>query len=102
MEITGKNPSGNILTHVQNETEKKRINLADKQDSSEKVVEDKVELSPRAREILEATKRIHSVSDFEIEKVLKLKQQMDNGVYQVDGQKIAFKMLQEFLLNQIA
>ena len=66
------------------------------------MVADKVELSPRAKEILETTKMIHSVADFEIEKVSKLKKQVDNGIYQVDGQKTAFKMLQEFLLNQIA
>jgi negative regulator of flagellin synthesis FlgM len=101
VEITGKNSTGNILTHVHNESEKKRINLPTRQGSPGKAIEDKVELSPRAREILETTKQIHYTTDIDIEKVSKLKQQIDTGSYQIDGQKIAYQMLRESVLNQM-
>ena len=101
VEITDKNPNGNILTQVHNESEKKKINPSAKQGSPGKAIEDKVELSPRAREILETTKQIHTAADIEIEKVLKLKQQIDAGNYPIDEQKIAYQMIRESVLNQI-
>ena len=101
MEITDKNPNGNTLTQVHNESEKKKINPSAKQGSPGKAIEDKVELSTRAREILETTKQIHNTTDIEIEKVLKLKQQIDTGNYPIDGPKIAYQMIRESVLNQM-
>ena len=101
MEITDKNPNGNTLTQVHNESEKKKINPSAKQGSPGKAIEDKVELSTRAREILETTKQIYNTTDIEIEKVLKLKQQIDTGNYPIDRTKIAYQMIRESVLNQM-
>lgn len=62
---------------------------------------DKVVLSPKAREILEARKLLDEVPDVNEPKVNELRLEVETGVYQIDGSRIAERMLREMTLNLI-
>jgi negative regulator of flagellin synthesis FlgM len=101
MKITDNNSSLNIRNYVNNLQDKKKIEGLGKQGSSQAVKEDKVVLSPKAKEVQEATKLIKELPDIREEKVAKLKEQVDQGTYRIDGKKIAFKMLKESILDEL-
>jgi len=60
-----------------------------------------VVLYSKAKEIRELAKVIKDLPDIREEKVAELKKQIDQGTYKVDGEKIAFKMIKEFILDEI-
>ena len=99
-EITAKN-SINLETYIKSIKDKKQKDSSSKQVSEEILREDKVVLSPKAREIQEAKKLLNSLPDTREEKVAHLKKQVENGTYQIKGEKIAVKMLKESLLNDV-
>lgn len=101
MKITDNNSSLNIRNYVSNIKDNKKIDDLAKQGSPQTVKEDKVVLSPKAKEVQEATKLIKELPDIREEKVAKLKEQVDQGTYRVDGKKIAFKMLKESILDEL-
>ena len=101
MKITDNNSSLNIRNYVSNVKDNKKIDGSTKQGSPQSVKEDKVVLSPKAKEVQEATKIIKELPDIREEKVAKLKEQIDQGTYRVDGKKIAFKMLKESILDEL-
>ncbi len=55
----------------------------------------------KAKEIRELAKVIKGLPDIREEKVAELKKQIDQGTYKIDGKKIAFKMIKEFILDEI-
>jgi flagellar biosynthesis anti-sigma factor FlgM len=61
---------------------------------------DKVVLSPKAREIQEARKLLEEVPDVNEPKVSELHLKVETGVYEIDGSRIAERMLREMALNQ--
>ena len=101
MKITDNNSSLNIRNYVSNVKDNKKIDGSAKQGSPKAVKEDKVVLSPKAKEVQEATKIIKELPDIQEEKVAQLKEQIDQGTYRVDGKKIAFKMLKESILDEL-
>ena len=101
MKITDNNSSLNIRNYVNNVKDNKEIEDLKKQGSPQTVKEDKVVLSPKAKEVQEATKLIKELPDIREDKVAKLKEQVDQGTYKVDGKKIAFKMLKESILDEL-
>jgi len=101
MKITDNNSSLNIRNYVNNVQDKKKLSGLAKPGSSQAAKEDKVVLSPKAKEVQEATKLIKELPDIREEKVAKLKEQVDQGTYRVDGKKIAFKMLKESILDEL-
>jgi len=101
MKITDNNSSLNIQNYVSNVKDNKKIDGSTKQGSPQTVKEDKVVLSPKAKEVQEATKMIKELPDIREDKVAKLKEQVDQGTYRVDGKKIAFKMLKESILDEL-
>jgi negative regulator of flagellin synthesis FlgM len=96
MEITAKNPIM-LEAYIKNLRDKGKTGPSSKQASEEILREDKVVLSPEAREIQEAKKLLNSLPDIRAEKVAHLKKQIENGTYQIKGEKIAIKMLKESL-----
>lgn len=60
---------------------------------------DKVVLSPKAREIQEARKLLDEVPDVNEPRVNELRLEVETGVYQIDGSRIAERMLREMTLN---
>ena len=97
MEITAKNSYINLEPYTKNIREKEKTDSLSKQASEEIFREDKVILSPKAREIQEAKKLLNSLPDIREEKVAYLKEQIGNGTYHIEGDKIAVKMLNESL-----
>ncbi len=101
MKITDNNSSLNIRNYVSNIQDNRKTDGSARQGLSQTVKEDKVVLSPKAKEVQEATKLIKEIPDIREEKVAKLKEQVDQGTYRVDGEKIAFKMLKESILDEL-
>jgi len=101
MKITDNNSSLNIRNYASNIKDNKKIDNLAKQGSPQTVKEDKVVLSPKAKEVQEATKLIKELPDIREDKVAKLKEQVDQGTYRIDGKKIAFKMLKESILDEL-
>ena len=102
MEITAQNSYINLETYTKNIGEKEKTDSLSKQASEKIFREDKVVLSPKAREIQETKKLLNSFPDIREDKVAHLKEQIGNGTYQIEGNKIAVKMLKESLFNGVA
>jgi negative regulator of flagellin synthesis FlgM len=60
---------------------------------------DRVELSTSSRLIQKIQEAAQAAPDVRAEKVAALKEQVDNGTYQVSSEDIAGKMLKNFLLE---
>ena len=101
MKIDGKNPFINLDAYIKNVKDDKKVDASGGQDSKNNAKGDEVVLSPMAKEIQEAKKIIDSMPEIREEKVARLKEQIQNGTYQVDGEKIAGKMLLGSLLRDL-
>lgn len=62
---------------------------------------DRVELSPRAREIQAARQAIAAMDDMDHEKIARIKARIEAGTYKVDAGKIADKMINESLMDDL-
>jgi len=63
---------------------------------------DRVALSSQARELMAARQAIRQMPEVDTEKVAKVRAQLQAGTYGVDSQKIAAKMVDEALLNDVS
>jgi flagellar biosynthesis anti-sigma factor FlgM len=101
MEITGKPVSDAIDAYapgtVANTAASERRQRAATGGSTDKVV-----LSPKAREIQDAHQRAATLPDVREDNVHQIRRRLAAGTYSIDGNKIAFKMLQESVFNQKA
>jgi negative regulator of flagellin synthesis FlgM len=66
------------------------------------VPEEKVNLSDKARDIQQLRDAVNQLPDVREDKVRELKEQVEKGIYTVDGQKVAEKMVSESLLDIFA
>ena len=101
MEIAAKNFPVNLDIY-KNIRDKEKTDCSSKQASGEIPEEDKVILSSKAKQNLEAKKILDSLPDIREEKVAYLKNEIENGTYQIKGEKIAVKMLEESLFSAMA
>lgn len=101
MEITGKNPPINIEAYISNVSDKKNMDASSEKSSKNVIEEDTVVLSQKGREIQEAKNLLSSVPDIREEKVARIKKQIESGTYQIDGEKIAIKMIKESLISEL-
>lgn len=58
------------------------------------VIKDKLEISSEAMEYQHAMKKLENVEDIRMEKVEKIKKQIEAGTYKIDGNKIAAKIIE--------
>ena len=100
MEITGKGSSVNLKAYMSNLKDKQKMEPVSEKPVPPKTEGDKVALSPRAKEIVEAKKIIDSMPDIREEKVAAIKKEIENGTYKVDGKKVAVNMIKESILNE--
>ncbi|MBW2663531.1 MAG: flagellar biosynthesis anti-sigma factor FlgM [Deltaproteobacteria bacterium] len=94
--------TGNSLTELISHykiNEKKVNSEPEKQVSDSVVQEEKVSLSSAARDIQQAKKAIEKLPDVREEKVRELRDQIETGSYDVSGEKIAEKMINESTLD---
>ena len=75
---------------------------SEKQINGNVVPEEKVSLSSTARDIQQVEKAIEKLPDVREEKVQELKNRIELGTYDVSGEEIAGKMLDETLLDIMA
>jgi len=102
MEITGNSPFSKLDAYVKNiGKEKNRVHGSPREAPKGGLSEDKVALSPEAKQIQEAKKLLDSLPDVREEKVAEIREQIENGTYSVDSEKIAFKMIRESILNEL-
>ncbi len=97
--------TGNSVTDLISQykiNEEKLNSGAEKQATDNVVPEEKVSLSSAARDIQQAEKAIKKLPDVREEKVRELQNQIETGTYDVNGEKIAGKMISESLLDTMA
>ena len=100
MEITPKD-SVNIEAYVNQVQEKDKADAAAEQTEQQQNKADTVALSNAAKNIQEAQKQLEAIPDVREDKVAELKEQIENGTYEIDAEKIADKMLKDALLNDL-
>jgi negative regulator of flagellin synthesis FlgM len=60
---------------------------------NKKVQNDKMQISDRAKDIIQSKKELQKRPEVRTEKVAALKERIENGSYKVDSEKIAAKIL---------
>lgn len=101
MEISDKNPVqiNSYVNQVQQNSAK-----SEAPDEKGRVAsgEDSVDLSQSAKDLKLAQAALRELPDIRSEKVSRLKQQIDDGAYEIKPEKIAGKMIEESLLNKLS
>ncbi len=101
--ITGNKPFAGLDAYVKNiGKEKNSIHGSSKAAPKGGLSEDRVALSPEAKQIQEAKKRLDALSEVREDKVAEIRGQIDAGTYHIDSEKIAFKMIRESLLDELS
>ncbi len=100
MEITPKD-SVNIEAYVNQVQDKEKAQATAEKAEKQPTKTDTVVLSDAAKRIQEAKKLLDAIPDIREDKVAQLKEQIDNGTYEIDAEKIADKMLKDSLLNDL-
>ncbi|MGD9331284.1 MAG: flagellar biosynthesis anti-sigma factor FlgM [Desulfobacterales bacterium] len=62
--------------------------------------DDRVTLSPKARELLEAQRILAATPDIREEKVAAIKARIADGRYRIDSERVAARMIQEALSDK--
>jgi negative regulator of flagellin synthesis FlgM len=101
MEISGRIPPIKIGAYLNNVKEKNKIGAPTAQTSEAAGKHDKVELSQTVREVNKAREELASIPDIRAEKVDEIKKQIDDGTYKIDGNKIAFNMIRQSLIDEM-
>lgn len=103
MDISDKNATPPIHAYIH----KVNSNAADTQlktdptDGAALPVEDNVELSQSVKDVQFANEMIKSIPDVRDDKVARLKSEIENGTYRIDSEKIADKMINESIINDL-
>lgn len=100
MEITPKD-SVNIEAYVNQVQDKDKVETTSDQPEKQQVKADTVELSDMGKRVQEANKQLENIPDIREDKVAQLKEQVENGTYEVDAEKVADKMIRDSLLNDL-
>jgi negative regulator of flagellin synthesis FlgM len=101
MKVNGENPSIASVVY-QNQISIAQSRKGRKSGhSATGVVDDKVRLSARAREVQEAANAMAKIPDVREEKVQQVKMEVDSGTYKVVGNKVARDMLRETFENNM-
>lgn len=97
--------TGNHITDFVSQykiNEEKSNSEPEKQVADNLIPEEKVSLSSAARDIHQARKVVEKLPDVREEKIQELKDQVKSGKYDMNGEKIAEKMVSESLLDIMA
>ncbi len=101
MKITENSTFINLDAYLKNIEKKGQSNDTANNINTGKVKNDEVVLSPVATKISESRKAIDSISDTRDSKIAELKNQIENGTYQINNELVASKMMKEALLNDL-
>ncbi len=100
MEITPKD-SINIEAYVNQVQDKDKADPTVEQSEKQQAKADTVVLSDTAKQLQEAKKQLEAIPDVREDKVAQIKEQIENGTYEINEEKIADKMLKDSLLNDL-
>jgi negative regulator of flagellin synthesis FlgM len=98
MEINGNQGIG-IDAYVNQVQDKNKVGAPDNRAEQSAVKADTVVISDAAKRIQEARKQLDEIPDVREDKVSQLRNQIQNGTYEINADKIAGKMIKESLLN---
>jgi len=101
MEITGKNLTTTLQTYAGKVQQAPQPAPADNGKEQSSAKGDTVSLSREAKEISAIRQKLEETPDIREGKVAEIKNKIDTGTYNVDGQKAASAILKESLINQI-
>jgi negative regulator of flagellin synthesis FlgM len=101
MKITGGHSLANLDAYIKNVRDREKTRSVFGTGSSDAISRDEIVLSPEARQIQQAKELIDSLPDIREEKVAEIRARIEAGEYQIDGEKIAEKMIEESLLNEL-
>jgi negative regulator of flagellin synthesis FlgM len=100
MEITNKNQAISIDAYVKHVQVQPKTEPAGEQDAQPQGLKtDTVVISDTAKRIQAAQKEIQTIPDVRADKVAELRNQIENGTYEVKADEIAGKMIKESLLH---
>jgi negative regulator of flagellin synthesis FlgM len=103
MEITGPNPNLSVDAYLQVAGSRSADDALQQQQKPEVAATgyqpDRVELSGQAREAQQAMAALKEMPEIRTDLVSDIKTEVDNGTYQVDGEKTAGHMLDEAFMN---
>ena len=90
-----------VDAYVNQVHDKKKADQATDQAKESAVKTDTVVISDAAKRIQEARAQLDEIPDVRENKVAELRNQIQNGTYQMDADKIAAKLLKEHVRNAI-
>jgi negative regulator of flagellin synthesis FlgM len=98
MEIE-KNQGVQIDAYVNQVHDKDKVDHSNKNSDKSAAKTDTVVISDAAKRIQEVRTQLNEIPDVREDKVAQLKNEIENGTYQIDAEKIAGKMIREGLIN---
>jgi negative regulator of flagellin synthesis FlgM len=107
MKVIGQNPYINLEAYAKNIKGRGRTGTEQGKETTAaeriagKRTEESVVLSPEAKEIHAARQKLEDLPDVRQEKVNEIKKQLMNGSYSISDDKVASKMVEDALLNEI-
>ena len=101
MKIMDKNPLIQLDAYAKNVTNAEKASKKEAHEAGQSGRRDQVILSPKAKAIQEAKKLLESLPDVREDRVAQIKEQIRNGTYKIDAKKVAAKMVEESLLNDL-
>jgi negative regulator of flagellin synthesis FlgM len=102
MEITNKSQTISIDAYVKQVQAQPKTEPAGEKDAKPQGLKtDTVVISDTAKRILEAQKQIQTIPDVRADKVAALRNQIENGTYEIKADQIAGKMIKESLMHDL-
>ena len=98
MEIRNNQGIG-IDAYVNQVHERNKVDAPENKPEKAAVKSDTVVISDAARRVQEARRQLDEIPDVRENKVAQLRNQIQNGTYEIDSEKIASKMIKEGLFN---
>ena len=98
MEIE-KNQGVQIDAYVNQVHDKNKTDPSDNKSDKTAAKTDTVVISDAAKRIQEVRSQLDAIPDVDEEKVARLRNEIENGTYEINADKIAGKMLREGLIN---
>jgi flagellar biosynthesis anti-sigma factor FlgM len=101
MEISGKGSTINLLTYANRINDGYLQATGKPSPRREALEEDKVVLSAKAKEVQQAFEDLKKMPDIRETKVSTIQSQIEANTYRIEGDKIAFNMLNEAFDNNL-
>ena len=101
MKIVGGHGLANLDAYVKNVRDRKGTDSLSAKGTGNIISKDEVVLSSEAKQIQRAKELIDALPDIREEKVAEIRARIEAGEYEIDGERIAEKMIQESLSNEL-